>query len=110
MNGIMAFFSAALPWIVMGVALAIFFARETKRKERRKDRQEKTDQQEKANQQEKEDDFGAEGMALGMCFGVAIATAMHWNIGLGLSLGMLLGLTIGSEMEKKDDDDEGSAP
>ena len=39
MNGIMAFFSAALPWIVMGVALAIFFARETKRTERRKDRQ-----------------------------------------------------------------------
>ena len=39
MNGIMDFFSAALPWIVMGVALAIFFARETKRKERRKDRQ-----------------------------------------------------------------------
>ena len=37
MNGIMDFFSAALPWIVMGVALAIFFARETKRKERRKD-------------------------------------------------------------------------
>ena len=35
MNGIMDFFSAALPWIVMGVALAIFFAREGKRKKRR---------------------------------------------------------------------------
>ena len=96
MNGIMAFFSAALPWIVMGVALAIFFAREGKRKKRREDHQ------------KKKDDYGSEGMTLGMCFGVAIATAMHWNIGLGLSLGMLLGLTIGSGMEKQDDDDEGS--
>ena len=96
MNGVMDFFSAALPWIVMGVALAIFFAREGKRKKCREDHQ------------KKKDDYGSEGMALGMCFGAAIATAMHWDIGLGLSLGMLLGLTIGSGMEKKDDDDEGS--
>ena len=96
MNGIMAFFSAALPWLVMGTVLAVFFVREAKRKKRRKD------------DQKKKDDYGSEGLALGMCFGAAIASAMHWDIGLGLSLGMLLGLTIGSGMKKKDDDDEGS--
>ena len=93
MNGIMDFFSAALPWIVMGVALAVFFVREDHRKKRRKD------------DQKKKDDYGSEGLALGMCFGAAIASAMHWDIGLGLSLSMLLGLVSGSEMEKKDGDE-----
>jgi hypothetical protein len=36
MNGIMAFLSAALPWIVMGVVLAVFFVREAKRKKGKK--------------------------------------------------------------------------
>lgn len=45
------FMSAALPWIAMGLLLAIFFART-------------------ANGTKKEEDHGSEGMALGMCFGV----------------------------------------
>ena len=65
MNGIMAFFSAALPWIVMGVALAIFFAREGKRKKRREDHQ------------KKKDDYGSEGMALGMLLGLTIGSGME---------------------------------
>ena len=96
MNNLLDFLSAALPWIVMGAVLAVFFVREAKRKKGKKDHQ------------KKKDDYGSEGMALDMCFGVAIATAMHRDVGLGLSLGMLLGLTVGSSMKKEDDDDEGS--
>ena len=88
MNKFYDFMSAALPWIAMGLLLAIFFART-------------------ANGTKKEEDHGSEGMALGMCFGVALSTALHVNTGLGLMAGMVLGLLVGSEMKKKSDNDNG---
>ena len=75
------FMSAALPWIAMGLLLAIFFART-------------------ANGTKKEEDHGSEGMALGMCFGVALSTALHINVGLGMMAGLVLGLLVGSGIEK----------
>ena len=93
MESITAFLAAALPWLVMGAGLAVFFVREAKRKQGKKDHQ------------KKKDDYGSEGMTLGLCLGAAIATALHRDIGLGLSLGMLLGLVVGSSMEKEDKDE-----
>ena len=77
------FMSAALPWIALGLLLAIFFART-------------------ANGTKKEEDHGSEGMALGMCFGVALSTALRINVGLGMMAGMVLGLLVGSGIEKID--------
>ena len=85
------FLSAALPWIAMGLLLAIFFARAAQMKKK----------------DEKKEDHGSEGMALGMCFGVALSTALHINISLGLMAGMVLGLLVGSGIEKKSDHDKG---
>ena len=84
MNKFYDFMSAALPWIAMGLLLAIFFART-------------------ANGTKKEDDHGSEGMALGMCFGVALSTALHINVGLGMMAGMVLGLLVGSGIESNQD-------
>lgn len=78
------FMSAALPWIAMGLLLAIFFART-------------------ANGTKKEEDHGSEGMALGMCFGVALSTALHINVGFGMMAGMVLGLLVGSGIESNQD-------
>ena len=89
MKDIMDFVSAALPWISIGLLLAIFFARSARKKK---------DDKNKEN-------YGTEGMALGMCFGVAIGTAFGNNNGIGLTLGMLAGLVIGSCIEKKKSDD-----
>ena len=86
MDGIYDFLRAALPWIAMGLLLAVFFARESRRKK----------------DTEKPPNYGSEGMSLGMCLGVALATALHVDVGLGLTLGMLLGLVIGSNTEKKE--------
>ena len=83
MNKFYDFMSAALPWIAMGLLLAIFFART-------------------ANGTKKEEDHGSEGMALGMCFGVALSTSLHINVGLGMMAGMVLGLLVGSGIEKID--------
>jgi hypothetical protein len=78
------FMSAALPWIALGLLLAIFFART-------------------ANGTKKEEDHGSEGMALGMCFGVALSTALHINVGFGMMAGMVLGLLVGSGIESNQD-------
>lgn len=77
------FMRAALPWICMGLLLAIFFVREGSGKKRVKA------------------EYGSEGMALGMCLGVAISTAVHMDVGIGMMAGMVLGLMVGSRIEKK---------
>lgn len=84
MEEVMSFLTAALPWVCMGLLLAIFFAKSARKKK---------DNQMKEN-------YSTEGMALGMCFGVAIGTAFGGNTGIGLSLGMLVGFAIGSLIEK----------
>lgn len=83
---VLDFLSAALPWICMGLLLAIFFAQSARKKNK--------------------ENYATEGMALGMCFGVAIGTSLGNNTGIGLSLGMLAGLVIGSCIEKKKSNDK----
>ena len=90
MKDVMDFLSAALPWISIGLLLAIFFAQSARKK--------KGD--------ETKENYATEGMALGMCFGTAIGTSLGNNTGIGLALGMLAGFVIGSCIEKKKNDDE----
>ena len=90
MKDVMDFLSAALPWICIGLLLAIFFAQSARKKKGNK----------------KKENYGTEGLALGMCFGTAIGTSLGNNTGIGLTLGMLAGFVIGSFVEKKKKDDE----
>ena len=73
------FILAALPFIVIGICLAVICANGKKYKQT----------------------YCSEGMAIGMCFGTAIASALHINLGLGISIGMLIGEAIGISNEKK---------
>lgn len=95
MENILEFMQAALPWIAMGLLLAIFFARSAAKKR-------------KSENGETSDDYGAEGMCFGMCMGTAIGSAFGNNTGIGISLGMLIGLAIGTciKKEKEDEDDD----
>ena len=90
MKDVLDFLSAALPWICIGLLLAIFFAQSARKKKGDKTKE----------------NYSTEGMALGMCFGTAIGTSLGSNSGIGLTLGMLAGLVIGSCVEKKKSDDE----
>ena len=85
MENIFDFMRAALPWIAMGLLLAIFCAGSASGKSKNN----KTD-----------DNYGTEGMCLGMCLGTAIGTALD-NPGIGISLGMLIGLAVGTCMKKE---------
>ena len=85
MENLMDFLSAALPWISMGLLLAIFFAQSARKKK----------------DTDKKENYGTEGIALGMCFGTAIGTSIGNNTGIGLTIGMLAGYAIGLSIEKK---------
>ena len=89
MENILDFIRAALPWIAMGLLLAIFSVRSAAKKR---------------ENENKSNDYGTEGMCLGMCLGTAIGTSLGNNTGIGISLGMLIGLAIGSCFEKEEHD------
>lgn len=85
------FIFAALPWVTIGLCLAIFFARHAK-----------NDKKEK----KADGNYGSEGMSVGMCIGVAVGTLFEGGVGIGISVGMLLGLCIGSAIPKPQSDEE----
>lgn len=75
------FIMAALPWICIGIAIALFAANYGAAK--------------KAKDDEKEyGNYMTEGMCLGMCVGTALG-------GNGLSFGMLIGMAIGMCIRKE---------
>ena len=90
MNEVLDFLRAALPWIAIGLLLAVFAARGAKKK----------------NKKEQTGDYGTEGMCLGMCLGTAIGTSLGNNTGIGISLGMLIGLAIGTSIKKEEQDND----
>ena len=93
MGGVFNFLQAALPWIAIGLLLAVLFARSAERKKK----------------EDQSNAYGTEGMCLGMCLGTAIGTSLGNNTGIGISLGMLIGLAVGSCIKKEErgkDNDE----
>lgn len=58
MEAVFAFVCAALPWIAVGLLLAVFFVKNTGKKKKEK----------------QSDDYGTEGMCLGMLLGLAIGS------------------------------------
>ena len=90
MENVIDFIRTALPWIAVGLLLAVFFARSAGKKKKEK----------------QSDNYGTEGMCLGMCFGTAIGTAIENNTGIGITLGMLIGLAIGTCIKKEGQDND----
>lgn len=78
------FIKSALPFVIIGICLAIIFANYHK----------KGDDDDTKN-------YLTEGMCLGMCLGVSFSTLIHINMGIGISLGMLIGETIGILIKKE---------
>ena len=96
MQNVMDFLSAALPWLCVGLLLAVFFVRA--------DRAKKKSAEAEENGEKKKTNYGTEGLALGMCFGTAVGTSIGNNTGLGMIIGMVIGYAVGLSMEKKEDE------
>lgn len=90
MEEVFTFIRAALPWIAVGLLLAVFGARGARKKKKK----------------EQTGDYGTESMCLGMCLGTANGTALGNNTGIGISLGMLIGLAIGTSIKKESQDND----
>ena len=82
------FFNAALPFVAMGLTIALLAA----------------------NGRRGRKNYLTEGMCLGLALGVGLADALHMELGLAMSLGMLLGAALGQlapkggkESSKEDD-------
>ena len=69
MDAVFDFLRAALPWIAVGLLLAMLFARGAKEKMK----------------ESKAGDYGTEGMCLGMCLGTTIGASLGNNTGIGIS-------------------------
>ena len=69
MDAVFDFLRAALPWIAVGLLLAMLFARGAKEKIK----------------ESKAGDYGTEGMCLGMCLGTTIGASLGNNTGIGIS-------------------------
>lgn len=74
------FVHAALPWVLIGLLLTVFFARSIIRKKK----------------EDKCYDYAQEGM----CLGIAIGLLFDGSTGIGIIIGMLFGLVIGSFIKK----------
>ena len=82
------FITAALPWVMMGLALAVLVASYAR---------------EKKEDQKKRNELQLGGMALGMLLGVALGTTgLLESYALGISLGALWGLAIGTALEPRE--------
>ena len=83
------FIIAALPWIVIGLCVAVLAANGIMQK--------KTSGGDEAAQ----GSYISEGMSIGMCMGVAFNGLLDIGLGLGISLGMLVGMIVGMMLKKK---------
>lgn len=88
------FIMAALPWVIMGISIAILVTNASKVKKAIKSNT--TDKEET----KKDDNYMSEGMCIGMSLGVVFGTTGIFDLGTGISLGMLVGLVIGMYIKK----------
>ena len=79
------FITMALPWIIIGIAIAVLAVNAGKRKKSGKNA----------------DGTMSEGMCIGMCIGVALGTSGVLDLSLGISLGMFAGMAVSSCVKKE---------
>lgn len=78
------FILATLPWIIIGISVAIIVVNNNKVKTKKTSKE----------------TYISEGLCLGMSFGVLLGSLYSEHLGIFLSLGMLIGEAIGSCIKK----------
>jgi len=81
------FLLAALPWMIMGIAVTIAAVNFSGKRE-------------KLNIEEQKDYMSA-GMCFGMCFGSVLGSLGVVSLSYGISFGMLIGMVLGMCIKKK---------
>ena len=90
------FISAALPWVAIGLAIAIILTNAVKRTKSR----DENNEDQAAKDQKSAENHMTDGLCIGMCMGVALGSTGIIDLATGISLGMLLGLAVGMCIKK----------
>ena len=95
------FIYAALPWIIMGLTIAVLAVKFSKANSKKDneivDKSNMDDKKEAHNnkQNDQTNNNMATGMCIGMCLGVALSTIGLFSMSYGASFGMLIGMVVG---------------
>lgn len=82
------FILAALPWIIVGLCVAVLAVHASRKRSKGKDG-------------EKKENFMVEGMCIGMCVGMCCEANLGFTPGTGMCVGMLVGEVIGMMIPKE---------
>lgn len=97
------FIYAALPWVVMGIAIII--ASVNFNKKNQVNIKKYDSHNDKLDSKDKQDEELGNNMAMGMCFGMCLGVALSstgmFSIAYGASFGMLIGMVIGMCIKNK---------
>lgn len=98
------FFMAALPWICMGVAVAVAMVvlRHEKVRKEMLEADETLTAEEKQKKSAQRSSNMVWGMCIGECVGIALAEACDFSITIGISVGMMIGIALGVREKKED--------
>lgn len=102
---IIEFTFSALPWIMIGLYIALYAAslRRKKKNSAITEFQKTTNAvvDGVAEDISETENYGMDGMMLGMCVGCAFSASVGWDSGVGMSIGMLIGFSIGFTIPKR---------
>lgn len=95
------FLLAALPWMIMGIAVAIAAVNFSGKREKFNIEEQKEIDEKKSRSTEEEKDYMSLGMCFGMCFGSMLGSLGVVSLSYGISFGMLIGMVLGMCIKKK---------
>jgi len=95
------FLLAALPWVVMGIAIAFAVVNFSKKKCKLNIEIQKGLDEENSKSTIDKNDYMSGGMCLGICFGSVFSLLGIVSLSYGISFGMLIGMVVGMYIKKK---------
>ena len=87
------FLTAALPWVLIGIAIAVFAAGAAVGAKKKRERQANGETAEPGN-------YATEGMCLGLALELLFGSTGVVRLETGIGMGMLLGLAVGGFIPK----------
>lgn len=94
------FLSAALPWVLIGIAIAIIAANFGRKTRKLNTKEQKNSDEANSPNRDDKGNYMSVGMCLGICIGTVFSSTGIVPLSYGISLGMLIGMVVGICIKK----------
>lgn len=94
------FLLAALPWVIIGIAIAIIAANFGRKKRKLNTKEQENLDEENLPNKDDKGNYMSVGMCLGMCIGTVFSSTGIVPLSYGISFGMLIGMVVGTYIKK----------